>query len=142
MKRERALQVVLILVGLFYFAWIYFLFGALWHSSWLNGYDEYHEAYPMFLSLNMVLGAFLLLAVKQPAKHRSLIAYGAWSSLAHAFTMAIQTAEAWARGIHRNPWDIVIIGMIGVALLALLPGKQPAPARPAPITEPRFAERS
>ena len=138
MKRERALQVVLVLVGLFYFAWIYFLFGALWHSSWLDGY---HEVGPMFLSLNVVLGAFLLLAVKQPAKHRSLIAYGAWSSLAHAFTMAIQTAEAWAHGIHRNPWDIVIIGIIGVALLALLPGKQPAPARPALISEPRFAER-
>ena len=142
MKRERALQVVLVLVGLFYFAWIYFLFGALWHSSWLNGYDEYHEAYPMFLSLNMVLGAFLLLAVKQPAKHRSLIAYGAWSSLAHAFTMAIQTAEASAHGMHRNdsPWDIVVFGVIGVALLALLPAKQPALAG-APIGAPRFAER-
>jgi len=139
MKRERALQVVLVLVGLFYFAWIYFLFGALWHSRWLQ---ENQEAWPMFLSLNMVLGAFLLLAAKQPAKHRSLIAYGAWSSLAHAFTMAIQTAEAWAHGIHRNPWDIVIVGMIGIALLALLPGKQPAPARPAPITESRFAERT
>ena len=35
-KRERELQVVLVLVGLFYFGWIYFLlFGALWHSSWL-----------------------------------------------------------------------------------------------------------
>ena len=142
MKRERALQVVLILVGLFYFAWIYFLFGALWHSSWLNGYDEYHEAYPMFLSLNMVLGAFLLLAVKQPAKHRSLIAYGAWSSLAHGFTMTIQSAEASAHGIHRNdsPWDIVIVGVIGVALLALLPAKQPAPASAA-LGAPRFAER-
>jgi len=124
MKRERALQVALVLVGLGYFAWIYFLFEALWHSSWLNGC----EVNPMFLSLNTVLGAFLLLAAKQPAKHRSLIAYGAWSSLAHAFTMAIQTAEAWAHGIHRNPWDIVIIGMIGVALLALLPARQPAPA--------------
>ena len=95
----------------------------------------------MFVSLNMVLGAFLLLAVKQPAKHRSLIAYGAWSSLAHAFTMAIETAEAWAHGIHRSPWDIVIIGVIGVALLALLPAKQPAPARSAPIREQRLAER-
>ena len=51
MKRERALQVVLVLVGLFYFGWIYFLFGALWHSSWLNGYQEVG---PMFLSLNDV----------------------------------------------------------------------------------------
>jgi hypothetical protein len=54
----------------------------------------------MFLSLNTVLGVFLLLAVKQPAKHRSVIAYGAWSSLAHAFTMSIQSAEAAARGMH------------------------------------------
>src|SRR5262252_6128773 len=126
MIRERALKVVLVLVGLFYFAWIYFLFGALWHSRWLQANQE---AWPMFLSLNMVLGAFLLLAVKQPAKHRSLIAYGAWSGLAHAFTMAIQTAQAWAHGIHRNPWDIVIIGMIGVALLALLLGRQPSQTR-------------
>jgi hypothetical protein len=130
MKRERALQVVLVLVGLFYFAWIYFLFGALWHSRWLY---ENQEALPMFVSLNMVLGVFLIFAAKEPAKHRSLIAYGAWSSLAHASTMAIQTAEAWAHGIHRDPWDIVIIGAIGVALLALLPRRQPAPAYPVPV---------
>src|ERR1700747_2713778 len=136
MKRERALQVLLAVTGLFFLGWIYFLFGALCHSRWLQ---ENQEAWPMFLSLNMVLGAFLLLAVKQPARHRSLIAYGAWSTLAHAFTMAIQTAEAWAHGIHRNPWDIVIVGMVGVTLLTLLPKKQPAPARPAPISEPRFA---
>jgi hypothetical protein len=81
-------------------------------------------------------------AVKQPAKHRLLIAYGAWSSLAHGFTMTIQSAEAAAHGMHRSdsPWDIVIVGAIGVALLALLPAKQPSPAG-APISEPRFAER-
>jgi hypothetical protein len=138
MKRERALQVVLVLVGLLYSFWGYFLFQALWHSRWLNGSD----VGPMFLTLNMVLGIFLLLAVKQPAKHRSLIAYGAWSSLAHGFTMTIQSAEASAHGIHRNdsPWDIVIVGVIGVALLALLPAKQPTPASAA-LGAPRFAER-
>jgi hypothetical protein len=140
MKRERALQIVMVLVGLFYSFWGYFLFDALWRSSWLNGNNEVG---PMFVSLNMVLGVFLLLAVKQPARHRSLIAYGAWSSLAHGFTMTIQSAEAWAHGIHRNdsPWDIVIVGAIGIALLTLLPGKQSAPADPVPISEPRFAER-
>jgi len=83
-----------------------------------------------------------LVAVKQPAKHRLLIAYGAWSSLAHGFTMTIQSAQAAAHGMHRSdsPWDIVIVGAIGVALLALLPAKQPSPAG-APISEPRFAER-
>ena len=137
MKRERTLQVVLVLVGLFYSFWGYWLFDALWHSRWLNGHND---VMPMFLSLNTVLGVFLLLAVTQPVKHRSLIAYGAWSSLAHGFTMSIQSAEAAAHGIHRSdsPWDIVIFGVIGVALLALLPAKQPSPA---PISEPGFAER-
>ena len=138
MKRERALQVVLVLVGLFYSFWGYILFDALWRSRWLNSNDD---VLPMFVSLNFVLGVFLLLAVKQPARHRSLIAYGAWSSLAHAFTMTIQSAEAWAHGIHRNdsPWDIVIVGAIGIALLTLLPGKQSAPAGPAPVSQPRLA---
>jgi hypothetical protein len=97
---------------------------------------------PMFLSLNTVLGVFLLLAVKQPAKHRSVIAYGAWSSLAHAFTMIIQSAEAWAHGMHRkdSPQDIVIFVVIGVTLLALFPPKQALPAG-APISDPCFAER-
>ena len=137
MKRERTLQVVLVVVGVFYSIWGYLLFDALWHSSWLNGHND---VLPMFLSLNTVLGVFLLLAVKQPAKHRSVIAYGAWSSLAHAFTMLIQSAEAAARGMHRrdSPQDIVIFVIIGIALLALLPAKQPSPA---PISEPRFAER-
>jgi hypothetical protein len=144
MKRERTLQVVLVLVGLFYSFWGYLLFDALWHSRWLG----HSDVLPMFLSLNTVLGVFLLLAVKQPVKHRSLIAYGAWSSLAHAFTMSIQSAEAAARGMHRrdSPQDIVIFVIIGIALLALLPGKQSASAsaegpRPASISAPRFAER-
>ncbi len=139
MKRERAVQVVLVLVGLFYFTWVYITFDVLWHSRWLQGNQD---ALPMFTSLNAVLGVFLLLAVKQPARHRSLIAYGAWSSLAHAFTMTIQSAEAWAHGIHRadSPLDIVIIGGVGVLLLVVVPTKEPAPARAAPVSEPRVAK--
>ena len=138
MKRERALQVVLVLVGLFYSFWGYLLFDDLWHSRWLSGHSD---VMPMFLSLNTVLGVCLLVAVKQPAKHRLLIAYGAWSSLAHGFTMTIQSAQAMAHGMHRkdSPQDIVIFGVIGVTLLALLPAKQPSPAG-APISEPRVAE--
>jgi hypothetical protein len=88
----------------------------------------------MFLSLNTVLGVFLLLSVKHPVKHRSLIAYGAWSSLGHSFTMSIQSVEA--HGMHRkdSPQDIVIFAVIGVVLLALLPAKEPSPA---PVGEPR-----
>jgi len=136
MKRERASQVVLVVVGLLYSFWGYLLFDSLWHSKWL---ERHNDVMPMFLSLNTVLGVFLLLAVKHPAKHRSLIAYGAWSSLAHAFTVSIQSAEAIAHGTHRkdSPQDIVILAVIGFALLAVLPPKQPSPA---PIPEPRLAQ--
>jgi hypothetical protein len=82
------------------------------------------------------------MAVKQPAKHRLMIAYGAWSSLAHAFTMTIMSAQAVAHGMHRqdSPQDIMIFVVIGGTLLALLPAKQASPAG-APMSEPRFAER-
>ena len=139
MKRERALQVVLVVLGLFYCFWGYLLFDALWHPTWLI---RHNDVLPMFLSLNAALGPCLLVAVKHPARHRLMIAYGAWSSLAHAFTMTIQSAQAVAHGMHRrdSPWDIVIFVAIGVVMLALLPAKLPSAAG-TPIGEPRFAER-
>lgn len=142
MKRGRVLQVGLVLAGLYYVLWAFITIDNLWHSSWLQGHQD---ALPMFTSVNGVLGVFLLLAVKQPARHRSLIAYGAWASLAHAFTMTIQTAQAWAHGIHRadSPQDIVINGAVGVLLLVVLvglPANEPAPAGPAPVRGTRIAE--
>jgi hypothetical protein len=128
MKRQRASQVVLVLVGFLYLAWTYPLFDSLWESSWLQ---KHQDAFPMFMSVNAVLGFFLLLAVKEPARHRSLIAFGAWSTLAHALTMTVMSGEAWSHGMQRkdSPQDIVIIGGIGLLLLAILPAKGSAPAR-------------
>ncbi len=139
MKRERTLQVVLVLVGLFYSLCGYILFDDLWHLRWLSGHSD---VMPMFLSINTALGVCLLVAVKHPAKHRLMIACGAWVSLAHGFAMTIMSAQAVAHGMHRkdSPQDIVIMGVIGVTLLALLPAKQPSPAG-ATISQPRFAER-
>jgi hypothetical protein len=99
MKRERALQVVLVLVGLFYSVCGYILFDNLWHLRWLNGHSD---VMPMFLSLMTALGVGLLVAAKQPAKHRLMIAYGAWASLAHGITMTIMSAQAVAHGMHRK----------------------------------------
>lgn len=126
MKRERAGQVVLVLAGLLYCAWVIPLFQSLWHCNWLQ---QHQDAFPMFMSVDTVLGVFLLLAVRRPARHRSLIAFGAWSTLAHAFTMTIMSVEAWSQGMHRkdSPQDIVIVGAIGALLLAVLPARQPAP---------------
>jgi hypothetical protein len=43
----------------------------------------------MMLSLYVALGIFLLIAVRNPSAHRSLIAFAAWSSFAHAVAMSI-----------------------------------------------------
>ena len=47
MKRERALKVVLVLVGLFFLAGFYFLTTSLWHARW---HAEQSETEPMFLA--------------------------------------------------------------------------------------------
>lgn len=119
MKRERTLKVVLVLVGLLYSFWGLILIDSLWHETWLTNHSD---VTPMFLSLNTALGICLLLAANHPARHRLMIAYGAWSSLAHAFTMTIMSAQAAAHGMHRqdSPQDIVMFVVIGGTLLALL----------------------
>lgn len=138
MKRERALQVVLVVVALFYSFWGYILFDFLWHSKW---FIEHNDAMPMFVSLNFALGICLWFAVRHPGRHRLMIAYAAWSSLAHGATMTIQSVQAVMHGTHRkdSPQDIVIFAVIGTVLLMLLPAKQLSRGD-ASVSSPAFAE--
>ena len=123
MKRERMLQIFLAVLGLLFIALVYPLYTDLWHAKWLL--VMHNETEPMFLSFFIALGPFLLLAARRPSAHRSLIAFTAWWSLAHAAVMTIETVQAWDRGVHRDFTDVVIVAVIGLILLALL-----APARP------------
>jgi hypothetical protein len=124
-KRERARQIVLALVGLTYFALLYFLWGDLWHSHWLIGMQG-NACEPMFLSFLVGLGSFLLLSVRNPQAHRSVIIFAAWNSLFHAVVMAIETVEAWHHGVHRDFTDVVIFLVIGGVLLTIIPPKPTA----------------
>ena len=83
-----------------------------------------NECEPMFLSWFIALGPFLLLAARKPSSHRSLIAFAACQSLAHASVMAIQTVQAWKHGVHRDFTDVVVISVIGGILLGLLPARR------------------
>jgi hypothetical protein len=112
------LQVAVGLLGLLYVAMIYPLYRDLAHSSWLL--EKKNECDPMFLSWFIALGPFLLLAARKPSLHRSLITFAACQSLAHASVMAIQTVQAWQHGVHRDFTDVVMFGLIGAILLALL----------------------
>ena len=82
--RERGLKVTLVVVGLFFTALLYRWGSVLWERN-EAAYTEI-----MMMSLYVTLGIFLLQASRNPAKHRSLIAFAAWSSMAHAATMALR----------------------------------------------------
>jgi hypothetical protein len=79
-------------------------------------------ALAMMLSVYVTLGVFLLLAARNPSANRSLIAFTAWSSFAHAALMAVQAFRNFvARG---ELLGVAVLVIIGVALIALAPRKQ------------------
>src|SRR3982074_2367544 len=119
MRRDRALKVVLVLVGLAFLAVIYPLATSV-RVGWQANKED---ALPMMLSLYVTLGIFLLLAARNPSANRSVIAFAAWSSFAHAAVMAVMGVRlANERG------DLLIaatvFGAIGAVLIVLAPAKQ------------------
>jgi uncharacterized membrane protein YoaK (UPF0700 family) len=67
------------------------------------------------------LGIFLLLAARNPSANRTLIAFTAWSSFAHAVVMGGQALDNLvSRG---ELIGVAVLIIIGVALLALAPAK-------------------
>ena len=74
MRGDRTLKVVLVVVGLLFTAGV----------IPLTMFFSREPAVPMIMSIYVTLGIFLLLAVRDPAANRSLIAFGGWANLAHA----------------------------------------------------------
>jgi drug/metabolite transporter superfamily protein YnfA len=112
-RRERALKIVLFVLGLLFCAGLYPLI--------LMARQE--PALAMMMSLYVTLGIFLLLASRDPAAHRSLIAFTAWSSFAHAGVMCSQAVLNLIS--RRELIGSAVLVIIGVALIALAPAKQP-----------------
>jgi succinate-acetate transporter protein len=113
MRRERTLKVVLVVVGLLFIAGI----------VPLTMFFSREPAVPMIMSIYVTLGIFLLLAVRNPAANRSLIAFGGWANLAHAAVMA---AQEYLNVIERHELaGVVLFAIVGVVLVALAPAKQP-----------------
>jgi hypothetical protein len=118
MIRERALKVVLVLVGLLFVATIYPLAMSLWHPSPSDDMGDM-----MMISLYCTLGVFLLVAARKPSAHRSLIAFAAWSRFAHAVVMSTLGFQVPSEKIGFLIGSGVLV-VIGVALLALAPAEQ------------------
>jgi hypothetical protein len=122
MNRELALKIVLALVGVLFLALVYPL--AI--------FIRQEPALSMMLSLYVTLGVFLLLAIRNPLANRSLIAFTAWSSFAHAALMGTQAMRNMiARG---ELIGVAVLIVIGVTLIALAPAKQST----EPISHPSY----
>ena len=115
MIRERALKIVLVVVGLLFTAGIYPVTMIVWHRD-QSGYGD-----AMMMSLYVTLGVLLLMAVPNPSGHRSLIAFAAWSSFAHGAVMTMMAIrDAGARDLLAG---VAILVAIGITLLVLAPAK-------------------
>jgi hypothetical protein len=133
MNRARALKVVLVLVGLLFVAGT--LPMVIMVSNVLQPHDP--NAMPnvlktaneaMILSVYVTLGIFLLLAARDPSAHRSVIAFAAWSSFAHAAVMAVMSIEV---PVARAEWLItaLVLSIMGALLIVLAPGRLVAATR-------------
>jgi hypothetical protein len=88
-KRERALQVVLVVLGLGTAVTnISALVDSLAALRPTGGTTA-----PMFYTILATLGVFLVLAARNPSAHRSLIAYTVWSGFAHTVVMALMAMQ-------------------------------------------------
>jgi hypothetical protein len=114
MNREVVLKVVLAVVGL--------LFLAL--SYPLTMFVRQDPSVSMMFSIYVTLGVFLLLAIRNPSASRSLIAFTAWSSFAHA---AVMGTQAMRNMISRQELvGVAVLVVVGVSLITLAPARQRA----------------
>jgi hypothetical protein len=112
MNRELRLKIALAVVGV--------LFVALAFPMVM--FIRQAPALSMQFSLYVTLGVFLLLAIRNPSASRSVIAFTAWSSLAHAALMGTQACRNMvARG---ELIGVAVLVLIGAVLIALAPSKQ------------------
>jgi len=120
MNREVALKIVLGLVGLLFLALAYPMIV----------FARKDPSVSMMFSIYVTLGVFLLLAIRNPLANRSLIAFTAWSSFAHAAVMGTQALRNIVS--HGELAGVAVLVVIGVALIALAPATQRAAPSLAP----------
>src|SRR5580692_12609224 len=107
MNRELALRIALGLVGMIFLALSYPMILFVRRDPGTS----------MMFSLYVTLGIFLLLAIRNPSASRSLIAFTAWSSFAHA---ALMGSQAMLNMISRQELiGVGVLVVIGAAFIAL-----------------------
>jgi hypothetical protein len=116
--RLTYLRIALIAVGLTFMFGIYPL-GVVWPSGWTWGHGHSHYLM-MIIGVYATLGAFLLLAARNPEAHKSLIWFTVWSSVVHGGIMAVQAlGEPMERG--HLIGDVSALFLVAIVLAASMP---------------------
>jgi len=118
MSRDKALKILLVLLGLLFVAGVYPLITSI-RSGWQANRED---AEPMAISLYVMMGIFLLLAARTPSANRGVIAFAAWLNIAHGAVMAVMAVHL------PNEREGLLIAaavfaVICAALIALAPAK-------------------
>jgi hypothetical protein len=126
MTRDRILKVVLVLVGLFFTAAVWPAIGGVLHPEDSDTGDT------MQMAIYATLGVFLLLAVRNPSAHRSLILFSAWSSFAHALVMSLLGVKIASQrtGFLLASLLLVVIGLLLISLRPRSPAAGPSTISP------------
>ena len=127
MSAHTLLKVALAVFGTV-FLFVYPL-AIAWPSGWAWHAGAPHDSqyFMMIVGVYATLGVFLLLAVRDPQAHRSLIWFPVWSSVVHAGIMAVQALSYGAERGHLIG-DVPALLIIAIALGALMPRAVPAHA--------------
>ena len=117
--RVKYLRIALWVVGLV------FIFGVwpltqIWPSGWTwhtEGRSYYLE---MILGIYTTLGVFLILAARDPLRHRSLIWFAVWSSVVHGGIMAVQSFDG-SHNMGHLYGDVLALFAVAAVLAFLTP---------------------
>jgi hypothetical protein len=113
--RLRWLRVALLLAGSMCLA--VWPLTILWPSGW-SWHPQGSRSEHMIAVVYAVLGVFLLRAVREPLRHRSLIWFTVWSSVAHGGLMAWQSLSDRAeRGHLMGDVPALLLGALVLGVL-------------------------
>lgn len=89
----------------------------VWPSGWSREQRGAHSE-QMIVALYAVLGVFVLWAARDPLRHRSLIWFTVWSSIAHGGLMAWQSlTDASERGHLLGDVPALLVGALVLGVL-------------------------
>ena len=122
-QQDKLLKLALRLFGVVFM--LVYPLAIVWPAGWQWHGGEGMYYFQMIVGIYATLGIFLILAAKNPAEHRSLIAFTIWSSVVHAVIMAVQALGDPAESGHLIG-DVPALLLVAIVLRLLMPSGAPA----------------